>query len=80
MRKTLSPSDLDDQSAGGNEMTDRRQAASKNADLQVHIGDKLKALYAEVVNQPVPDHLLDLVHNKSRRQIHLRHHPQVFGL
>ena len=30
-------------------------------DIQAHIGSKLKALYAEIVNQPIPEKLLELV-------------------
>lgn len=42
-------------------VNDIPDAGTTNVNIPVYIGDKLKALYAEVVNQPVPDHLLDLV-------------------
>lgn len=61
MRKTLGRPEPDDGSVAVNDTSHRRPRDSRHSDLQVHIGDKLKALYAEVVNQPVPDHLLDLV-------------------
>ena len=42
-------------------VNDIPDAGKANVNIPIYIGDKLKALYAEVVNQPVPDHLLDLV-------------------
>jgi hypothetical protein len=41
--------------------TPQAESTAPTVDIEAHIGSKLKALYAEVVNQPVPDRLLELL-------------------
>ena len=38
-----------------------RKAAKLGPDLQAHIGRQLRSLYDEVLKQPVPEHLRDLL-------------------
>ena len=37
------------------------RAAKLDPDLQAHIGRQLRSLYDEVLQEPVPDHLRDLL-------------------
>ena len=37
-------------------------------ELQAHIGRQLRAMYNEVVNEPVPDRLLQLLQDLDRKQ------------
>jgi Anti-sigma factor NepR len=38
------------------------------ADLQAHIGRQLRAVYDEVVNEPVPDRFVKLLEELERKQ------------
>ncbi len=38
------------------------------SDLQAHIGRQLRAVYDEVVNEPVPDRFLKLLQELDRKQ------------
>lgn len=42
--------------------------AMLDADLQAHIGRQLRAVYEEVVNEAVPEHLLRLLEGLERKQ------------
>jgi len=37
-------------------------------DLQAHIGRQLRAVYDEVVNEPVPEHLVELLEKLTRKK------------
>ena len=37
-------------------------------ELQAHIGRQLRAMYNEVINEPVPDRLLRLLQDLERKQ------------
>jgi len=42
--------------------------AGLEADLQAHIGRQLRAVYDEVVNEPVPDKFVRLLEELERKQ------------
>ena len=47
---------------------DRRRSGQVGDDVQAHIGDRLKALYDDVLSEPVPDRFLDLLSQLERRE------------
>jgi hypothetical protein len=44
------------------------KGAMMEADLQAHIGRQLRAVYDEVVNEPVPDRFLELLEELARKK------------
>ena len=47
---------------------DRRQSGKIGDEVQAHIGDRLKALYDDMLNEPVPDRFLELLTQLERRE------------
>ena len=47
---------------------DTPMGARLEADLQAHIGRQLRAVYDEVVNEPVPDKFVQLLEELERKQ------------
>ena len=43
------------------------KAAKLGPDLQAHIGRQLRSLYDEVLKEPVPDHLRDLLQRLGQK-------------
>ena len=50
----------------------RNKPPALPADVQVKIGEKLKALYDDVVRQPVPDRFMDLLAELDKAPVPLR--------
>lgn len=49
-------------------MTRKNTAVQLNSEAQSQIGEKLKALYDDVVNQPIPDRFRELLDQLDRRR------------
>ena len=45
----------------GSMAADRKQARGMSPDLQAHIGRQVRAMFDEVAEEPVPEHLLRLL-------------------
>ncbi len=54
-------------SAGGSDMDAQVKVATLGPDLQRNIGRQLRSLYDEVLNEPVPDRLRELLQQLDRK-------------